>query len=104
MSFRIAFNIGISGEARLSPMPSRTVKWHGLRYWEANAQTGGTRRAVSDHNSKRIVRQWNREIADEDRREAERQAAPQPWRALVLGALWVFWLLLLVLIGHIKSL
>jgi hypothetical protein len=70
-----------------------------------NPQTGGTRQAVSDHNSKRIVRQWNREIADEDRRVAERQAAPQPWRTLVLGALWVLWLvLLLVLIASIRAL
>ena len=60
---------------------------------------------MSDQNSKRIVRQWNREIADQDRREAERQAAAQPWRAIVLGALWVLWLvLLLVLIASIRAL
>jgi hypothetical protein len=56
--------------------------------------------------SKSIVRQWNREIEDETRREAARAAgARRPWRAVTWGAIWALWLVLLVgLLGHIKSL
>ena len=56
--------------------------------------------------SKSIVRQWNREIEDETRREAARAAGAQgPWKAVTWGAVWVLWLVLLVaLLGHVKSL
>jgi hypothetical protein len=59
---------------------------------------------VSEHHSKRIIRQWDREIEDEIRREATRNAAGGPWKAVVWGVLWVFWLgLLLLLITHTKA-
>lgn len=60
---------------------------------------------MSEQDSKRIVRQWNREIEDEVRREAARREERQPWRIVVWGALWVVWLaLLLALIDHVKAL
>jgi hypothetical protein len=60
---------------------------------------------VTQRDSKRIARQWNREIEDEIRREAVRNAAGGPWKAVVWGALWVLWLgLLLALIAHTKGL
>ena len=46
----------------------------------------------AEHDSKRIVRQWNREIEADDRRRTER-GDEGPWRAVVLGALWLLWLL-----------
>jgi hypothetical protein len=58
---------------------------------------------VAQDDSKRIVRQWDREIEDELRLEAARNAAGGPWKAVVWGALWVLWLALLVLlIAHAK--
>lgn len=58
---------------------------------------------MSDHHSKRIIRQWDREIEDEIRREAARHATGGPWKVVVWGVLWVLWLgLLLLLIAHIK--
>jgi len=47
-----------------------------------------------EHDPKRIVRQWNREIEADDRRLVA-SADRGPWRGLVWMALWVFWLLLL---------
>jgi len=50
---------------------------------------------VADSDSKRILRQWNREIDAELRRAA----APRedgPWRAVAWGALWLCWLLLVL--------
>ena len=59
---------------------------------------------MSDHHSKRIIRQWDREIEDEIRREAARNIAGGPWKAVVWGVLWVLWLgLLLLLIAHTKA-
>ena len=49
---------------------------------------------TAEHDTKRIVRQWNREIEDDNRRLAAR-ADEGPWRAVVWTALWVSWLLLL---------
>ena len=58
---------------------------------------------MTQGDSKRIIRQWDREIEDEIRREAARNAAGGPWKAVVWGALWVLWLgLLASLIAHIK--
>jgi len=59
---------------------------------------------VAQHDIKRIVRQWDREIEDEIRLKAARDAAAGgPWKAVVWGALWVFWLALLAsLIAHTK--
>jgi hypothetical protein len=60
---------------------------------------------VTEHDSKRIVRQWDREIEDEIRREAARNAAGGPWKAVVWGALWVLWLVsLAALIAHTRAL
>ena len=47
-----------------------------------------------EHDSKRIVRQWNREIDAENRRLAA-LSDKGPWRSVVWTALWVLWLLLL---------
>ena len=51
---------------------------------------------MSEHDSKRIIRQWNREIEDELRREAAAHSADGPWKAVAWAALWAVWLLLLV--------
>jgi hypothetical protein len=60
---------------------------------------------VTQGDSKRIIRQWDREIEDEIRREAARNAAGGPWKAVAWGALWVLWLgLLAALIAHTKAL
>jgi hypothetical protein len=60
---------------------------------------------VTQDDSKRIIRQWDREIEDEIRRETARNAVGSPWKAVVWGALWVLWLgLLAALIAHTKAL
>ena len=60
---------------------------------------------MTTRDSKRIARQWDREIEDEIRREAARQDAGGPWKAEAWAGLWLLWLALLVaLVGHIKSL
>lgn len=57
-----------------------------------------------ERDSERIVRQWNREIEEEVRRAAAREAKSQPWRAVVWGALWLLWLAALVaLLAQLKS-
>jgi hypothetical protein len=57
---------------------------------------------VAQHDSKRIIRQWDREIEDEIRRETARNASG-PWKAVVWGGLWVLWLALLAaLIAHAR--
>jgi hypothetical protein len=77
----------------------------GLRRFGAVARASGNGHAVTEHDSKHIARQWDREIEDEIRREAARDAAAGPWRAVAWGALWVFWLgLLLALIAHTRAL
>ena len=60
---------------------------------------------VTQHDSKHIARQWNREIDDEIRREAARTGNAGPWKAVVWGVLWVLWLAsLALLIAHIRAL
>ena len=61
---------------------------------------------MAESDSKRIARQWNREIeADLRQRAAAEKAAEGPWKAVVWGALWLGWLLLLAaLVAHVKSL
>jgi hypothetical protein len=77
----------------------------GLRRFGAVAQASGIGHAVTEQHSKRIARQWDREIEDEIRREAARNAARGPWKAVAWGALWVLWLAVLaVLIAHTKAL
>ncbi len=56
-------------------------------------------------DSKRIIRQWDREIDDEIRRDASHNVAGSAWKAVAWGALWVLWLVLLAtLIAHTKGL
>ncbi len=87
--------------AKISPQ----ARIAGLRRFGAAAQASGIGHAVTEHHSKRLARQWDREIEDEIRREAARNAAGGPWKAVVWGALWVFWLgLLLALVVHTKAL
>jgi hypothetical protein len=58
---------------------------------------------MAERDSKRIIRQWEREIADETRRAAGR--AKQPWRLVSWAALWLLWLALLVaLLVRLKAL
>ncbi len=60
---------------------------------------------MAERDSKRIIRQWDREIEDEIRREAARDAADGPWKAVAWTGLWMLWLALLVaLVAHVKSL
>jgi hypothetical protein len=66
---------------------------------------GGSEHAVMQHDSKRIIRQWDREIEDEIRREAARNAAGSRWKGVVWGVLWVLWLVsVAALIAHSKAL
>jgi len=56
---------------------------------------------VTQRDSERIARQWNREIEDEIRRAAERDAAAGRWKPVTWGVLWLLWLALLAaLIGR----
>ena len=60
---------------------------------------------VSERDTKRIIRQWDREIEDEARREEAREGGEQPWQMVAWGALWLLWLTLLAaLIVHAKAL
>ena len=60
---------------------------------------------MAERDSKRIIRQWNREIEDEIRRDKAKATGERNWRGVVWGALWVLWLgLLLALIAQIKGL
>lgn len=45
-------------------------------------------------DTKRIVRQWDREIEEETRRLAA-QADPGPWRGVLWATIWIMWLMLL---------
>jgi hypothetical protein len=69
------------------------------------APAAGIERAVSERDSKRIIRQWDREIEDEIRREAAVHPPDGAWKAVAWTALWVLWLLLLIALAiHIKPL
>jgi hypothetical protein len=60
---------------------------------------------VTEHDTKRIVRQWNREIEDETRRLAQRAKDDGPWKLVVWTGLWFLWLgLLLGLVSLIRPL
>jgi hypothetical protein len=60
---------------------------------------------VTERDSKRIIRQWDREIEDEIRRDAGRDPDNGPWKAVGWGAVWLLWLAVLVaLLSHVKGL
>ena len=60
--------------------------------------------AIMEPDTKHIIRQWNWEIEDEIRRLAARKD-DGPWRAVVWGGLWLFWLgVVLGLIGLLRPL
>ena len=62
-------------------------------------------RTVSERDSKRIIRQWNREIEDEIRREAARDLGNGRWKAVSWAAVWLLWLAVLVaIVSQIKTL
>jgi len=63
------------------------------------------RHIVSERDTRTIIRQWEREIDAELRREAAREQEDGRWKAVVWGALWCLWLgLLFGVIATIKSL
>ena len=81
------------------------------RMVRAVPRTGGGREidessgGVSEQDSTRIIRQWNREIETEIRRERARERDDGPWKAVAWAALWLVWLVALVaLLGHLKGL
>lgn len=60
---------------------------------------------MTEHDSKRIIRQWNREIEDEIRRDTPRDADNGPWKAVSWAALWLLWLgALVALVSQLKGL
>ena len=60
---------------------------------------------VSEHDTKRIVRQWNREIEEESRRLSQRAKDDGPWKLVAWTGLWFLWLgLLLGLVSLIRPL
>ena len=66
--------------------------------------TAATGRAMAER-SRRIIRQWDREIEDETRRAAARGRAGGRWRAVSWTALWLLWLaLLLALVARVRGL
>jgi hypothetical protein len=76
------------------------------RFRRGAAQVDGIGHVVTDHHTKHIIRQWDREIEDEiRRREAALSQADGPWKSVVWGALWLLWLgLLIALLAHTKAL
>jgi len=82
---------------RLWPKLGGRLEWrHPRRFGAGAAPAGGSGHGVMQRDSKRIARQWNREIEDELRREAARREASGPWKAVGWAGLWVLWLALLV--------
>ena len=72
---------------------------------DAAAESERTEPAVSERDSQRIIREWDREIDAEIRRAAERAAARGPWRYVSWAALWALWLLVLAaLVAHTRPL
>jgi len=54
--------------------------------------------ALSNPEVRRLIRQWDREIADDRRAEAAPRGK-EPWRAVSWFALWLLWLGVLVVIA-----
>jgi hypothetical protein len=60
---------------------------------------------VKERDSKRIIRQWDREIEDQIRRERRRDTDDRRWKAVGWGAIWLLWLgVLIALVDHLKAL
>ena len=60
---------------------------------------------MSERDSKRIIRQWNREIETEIRRQRAHERDTGPWKAVAWAALWLVWLgALVALMSHLKGL
>ena len=60
---------------------------------------------MSERDTRRIIRQWDREIEDEIRRRAAREPRRGPWRAVAWAALWMLWLgFLAALLASVKGL
>jgi len=60
---------------------------------------------VSEHDSKRIIRQWDREIDDEIHRRTARDRAGGRWKSVSWAVLWLLWLgLLALLFAQVKLL
>jgi type VI protein secretion system component VasF len=61
---------------------------------------------VSDSDSKDILRRWNREIEADIRRHeaAERRERAGPWKAVAWTALWIAWMVILMLLMYFKAL
>jgi len=60
---------------------------------------------MTERDSQRILRQWDREIEEEARRLAASGKDDGPWKALVWGELWLVWMAALIgLISLIKPL
>jgi hypothetical protein len=75
------------------------------RFGAAAAPAGRSGDTVAERDSKRIIRQWDREIEDEIRRKTARDNTDGPWKAVAWAGLWMAWLALLVaLVAHVKSL
>ena len=67
----------------------------------ATMQTGQEPSAATEHEAKRIARQWEREVDDEIRRLAQRKHEGS-WKIVVWIALWLLWLAALaVVIGSL---
>ncbi|HLY46220.1 MAG TPA: hypothetical protein VKQ73_11625 [Stellaceae bacterium] len=60
---------------------------------------------MTERDSRRIIRQWDREIEDEIRRRAAREARLGPWHWVAWAALWLLWLgFLAALLASVKGL
>ena len=100
-SIRCCYHSNAAILASLSPKPRQTLEWRCRR---GIAAQRSKETAVTQRDSERIARQWNREIEDEIRREAERSAGARRWKAVSWAAMWLLWLALLAaLLAHIHS-
>jgi hypothetical protein len=60
---------------------------------------------LSNPEIRRLIRQWDREIADQRRAETAGRRRKEPWRAVSWFALWLLWLaVLIVIVGIVRPL
>ena len=96
---------GLPGRAALAKAAPIARMGRPRRCGAAAAPAGGSGHIVAERDSKRIVRQWDREIEDEIRRKTALDDVNGPWKAVAWAGLWMAWLALLAaLIAHVKSL